>query len=127
MDSELCVSANTRIIAATSTDLEQDVQKGDFRKDLYYLLDVFPIHVPPLRQRLEDLPLLVNHLLDMLAGEMGLPNVPVVNPEVMEILAGYHWPGNVRELRNILERALILCDNQSIFPKDISVVSPFHV
>jgi PAS domain S-box-containing protein len=120
--SERTVSVNTRIVAATSKNLEEEVEKGNFRKDLYYLLDVFPIQVPPLRRRKEDLPLLVGHLLEALAAEMGVPAIPLVTPEAMGMLSHYDWPGNVRELRNVLERAFILCDTPSITPEDVAVL-----
>jgi len=119
--SDTGMSVNTRIVASTSTDLEKEIEDGSFRKDLYYLLDVFPIHVPPLRQRLEDLPLLVNHLLVMLTRELGLSAVPTVDPGAMEVLADYRWPGNVRELRNVLERALILCDSQTVTAQHVVI------
>jgi sigma-54 dependent transcriptional regulator, acetoin dehydrogenase operon transcriptional activator AcoR len=111
---EKTVEVNTRIIAATNRDLELDVSAGKFREDLFYRLNVFAIRVPPLRQRKEDLPLLVTHLLDTLAKKMGFSQAPEVEQSVMDILAGYHWPGNVRELRNVLERALILCNKKRI-------------
>ncbi len=119
--SERTITVNTRIIAATGKDLEGEVEKGNFRKDLYYLLDVFPIQVPPLRARKEDLPLLVNHLLEALAVDMGVPTKPAVTPEALAILANYKWPGNVRELRNVLERAFILCDKHRITPEHLSI------
>jgi len=99
---------NARIVAATNKDLKSEVQSGGFRRDLFYRLNVFPIVVPPLRDRLEDLSVLVPHLLKDLAARFGLNSVPTLQPDAMKALAAYRWPGNVRELHNILERALIL-------------------
>ena len=97
---------DVRIIAATNRDLRQEVETGRFRKDLYYRLNVYPIEVPPLRSRKEDIPLLASHLLDLAArkfncGQLGLTQAHAVT------LQGYDWPGNVRELQNVIERAVI--------------------
>lgn len=101
------VSVNARLMAATNKDLEAEVKKGLFRPDLYYRLSVMIIKVPPLRERLEDMPLLVSDLLKSLTKKMGLKNLPVLDEGAMSKLMSYDWPGNVRELRNVLERALI--------------------
>ena len=103
------IRVNSRVVAASNRDLKREVQAGNFRADLYYRLNVFCINVPPVRERLEDLPILVEELLDSLSKRMGRGQSPKVDKAVMEVLAGYQWPGNVRELRNVLERALILC------------------
>ena len=116
---EKSVEVNTRLIAATNRDLEREVSAGNFREDLFYRLNVFTIRVPPLRQRKEDLPLLIEELLDKLAKKMGCFETPRVERSVMDALAEYHWPGNVRELRNALERALILCDKKRITLNDV--------
>jgi PAS domain S-box-containing protein len=116
---EKTVRVNIRLIAATNRDLEREVARGAFRNDLFYRLNVFTIRVPPLRQRPEDLEQLVAQLLETLSKKMGFPEVPVVVDAVMRTLAEYHWPGNVRELRNVLERALILCDRKEIALRDI--------
>jgi transcriptional regulator with PAS, ATPase and Fis domain len=100
------VQVNVRIIAATNRDLPQMVSDGRFRRDLYYRLNVFPIVVPPLRERKEDIPLLAEQFLTTLAAEMGLEAFPSLEPAALETLVAYEWPGNVRELRNVLERAL---------------------
>ncbi|TVP76079.1 MAG: GAF domain-containing protein [Gemmatimonadales bacterium] len=100
-------SADVRVIAATNRDLEDAVRDGDFRSDLYYRLSVFPIMIPPLRQRPEDIPLLVRHFLAELSEGTGRPT-PSVAPEDMGHLMSRSWPGNVRELRNVVERALIV-------------------
>ena len=104
------VSVNVRLIAATSKDLWAEVAEGRFRKDLFYRLNVFPILVPPLRDRLEDIPVMTDNILGDLAIELQLSNVvPKISPFAVDLLKRYDWPGNVRELKNVLERALILC------------------
>ncbi len=108
------VHVNAKILAATNRNLRKEVGEGRFRKDLLYRLDVFTVHVPPLRDRIEDLPVLVKELLQELARGIGLQQAPVVQDSVMEALSRYHWPGNVRELKNILERTLILCNGRDI-------------
>ena len=101
------VPVDLRIIAATNRDLDRDVRDGRFREDLFYRLNVFPVLVPPLRDRIGDLPLLVDALVDELAGLMG-KRIGRVSRQSLDALAHYAWPGNVRELRNAVERALIL-------------------
>jgi formate hydrogenlyase transcriptional activator len=104
------VKVDVRIIAATNRNLDDDVRSGKFRSDLLYRLNVFPIHVPPLRDRREDIPLLVAFLLQTFAQKLG-KNVTHVRDGTMRRLMEYSWPGNVRELQNILERAVILSTN----------------
>jgi formate hydrogenlyase transcriptional activator len=101
------IQANVRIIAATHRDLEEAVQQGKFREDLYYRLAVFPIHIPPLRERADDIPLMVRFFVNEFAEKMGkrIRNVP---RKSIEALQRYSWPGNVRELRNVIERAVIV-------------------
>lgn len=101
------IKTDVRIIAATNRDLEQAIQSGDFREDLYYRLNVFPIHIPPLRERKEDIPLLVQHFVQKYAAKTGR-EVRETSKKVIEKLTEYHWPGNVRELENIIERAVIV-------------------
>ncbi len=103
------ISTDVRIIAATNRDLRQAMEKGSFREDLYYRLNVFPINLPPLRQRREDIPLLVEHFMNISATELGCPK-PGVGDDAMALLASYHWPGNIRELQNIIDRAVLLAD-----------------
>ncbi|NLX13506.1 MAG: sigma 54-interacting transcriptional regulator [Phycisphaerales bacterium] len=107
------VSCDVRIIAATNRDLPEAMREGRFRKDLYYRLNVFPIVMPPLRQRREDIPLLVTHFIENTAGQLHLP-AKTVSGEALAMLVGYAWPGNIRELQNVLERAVLLCDGQTI-------------
>ncbi|HEY8020818.1 MAG TPA: sigma 54-interacting transcriptional regulator, partial [Thermoanaerobaculia bacterium] len=101
------IKADVRIIAATNADLEGTVQQGLFREDLYYRLNVITIHLPPLRKRSEDIPLLAQHFLVDYARENEKP-VMEISPRAMELLLDYHWPGNVRELENVVERAVVL-------------------
>jgi formate hydrogenlyase transcriptional activator len=104
------VHVDVRVIAATNQDLWQMVQDRTFRADLYYRLNVFPITVPPLRERQEDIPLLVEHFVRNFATRQG-KSIERIPDEAMEVLIRYRWPGNVRELQNVIERAVILSDN----------------
>jgi DNA-binding NtrC family response regulator len=114
------VSVDVRIIAATNRDLQKAVADGSFREDLFYRLNVIPIQLPPLRERLEDLPLLVEHLLEQLGAEMN-KRVDEVSSEAMATLMAHHWPGNVRELRNILERAVVVAAGRVIEASDLGL------
>jgi two-component system, NtrC family, response regulator AtoC len=114
-------TVNARLIAATNRNLEKEVKLNRFRQDLFYRLDVFSIDVPPLRHRADDMPHLVRSLVAELSSKLGLDSVPQVDPAALQALASYPWPGNVRELRNVLERALILCDKRHISVGDIAV------
>jgi two-component system, NtrC family, nitrogen regulation response regulator NtrX len=104
LGAERAQRVDVRVIAATNHALEEAVQRGDFREDLFFRLNVFPIHLPPLRERLEDLPALVTHL----AARIRPRQVPTFAPDALEALACYPWPGNVRELANLIERLIIL-------------------
>src|SRR6202011_2063890 len=97
---------NVRIVAATNRTLEKEVAEGRFREDLYYRLKVFPIRVPPLRERREDIPLLSGHFLERYATELGKPAAGY-SQQAMELLQAYDWPGNVRELQNEVQRLVI--------------------
>jgi len=98
---------NTRFVSATNRDLETAINERIFRKDLYFRLKVIPIHVPPLRDRREDVPLLVNFFVERFNKELG-KQVKPVGREAMEMMVAYDWPGNVRELKNVIERAMLL-------------------
>ncbi|MBI5570213.1 MAG: sigma 54-interacting transcriptional regulator [Desulfomonile tiedjei] len=102
------IKVNARIIAATNRDLAKEVEEGRFRPDLYYRLNVLNIPVPPLRERVEDIPTLVDELVGRLAADLQIPAIPEIDTLAMDKLCRYKWPGNVRELRNVIERALIL-------------------
>jgi transcriptional regulator with GAF, ATPase, and Fis domain len=97
-----------RIVAATNRNLEEMVQKGDFRKDLWFRLNVFPIVIPPLRERRQDIPALLQHFISLKVRELKLSHIPEAAPGSIDTLMRYEWPGNVRELSNIVERAIIL-------------------
>ena len=102
------IPVNVRILAATNKNLKAEIEKGNFREDLYHRLSVIVINVPPLRERKDDIPLLVSNFMEIIAQDMGKP-IPTLEPEAMEALKQYQWTGNIRELRNIVERLLILC------------------
>ena len=106
LGSSQTVKVNVRIIAATNRNLEEEVRKGRFREDLWYRLNVFPITMPPLRDRLDDIPLLVDFYVKKISKRMG-KSIEIIPANIMETLQGYHWPGNIRELENVLERAII--------------------
>jgi transcriptional regulator with GAF, ATPase, and Fis domain len=101
------IKVDVRVIAATNRNLEDAVRKGEFRSDLYYRLNIFPITLPPLRERREDIPLLVTHLVTQLSKKLG-KTIEAVPKETMARLRNYDWPGNIRELRNVIERAVII-------------------
>jgi two-component system, NtrC family, response regulator AtoC len=115
------LTVNARLIAATNRDLETEVKFNRFRQDLFYRLDVFAIQVPPLRNRIGDIRGLATKIIEELAPKAGLDSLPDLGPAALKVLEGYSWPGNVRELRNVLERALILCDNTRITVKDLAI------
>ncbi len=108
------IRVNARIIAATNRSLETEVAEGRFLSPLLYRLNVFSIHVPPLRDRLEDLPALLEEIISRLAAELQLTSLPAIDPASVIALARYHWPGNVRELRNVVERSLILSHGREV-------------
>lgn len=111
-------AVDVRILAATSRDVQREIEEGSFRQDLYYRLAVVTLTVPPLRARNEDLPVLVENLLERLGRKLGRPGLTIA-PEGMAALAGYHWPGNVRELVNVLERTILLAEGPEIGPEDL--------
>jgi DNA-binding NtrC family response regulator len=112
------IRVDVRLIAATNKNLDQALKQGSFREDLYYRINVVPIHLPPLRERREDLPLLVNHFLAKKAEEEGHPPKQI-SPEAMTLMMNYDWPGNVRELQNIIEQMVTLCPNSIIRAEDL--------
>jgi len=117
------IQVDVRVIAATNRDLRSEVDAGRFREDLLFRLDVVPIHMPALRERKEDIPALVAHMLDILRRRKGLA-VPHVLPEAMKALAAYDWPGNVRELRNIVERLAILAPGAEVGEAEVGEALP---
>lgn len=116
------IKVDVRIIAATNRNIEKAVSEGRFREDLYYRLNVFPITIPPLRERAEDIPLLVDYFIEKYSAEMKILKKEI-SREAMDLLIRYKWKGNVRELENTIERAMILCDGNTIGPEHI-VLSP---
>jgi formate hydrogenlyase transcriptional activator len=111
------IKIDARIIAATNRNLENAIKNGEFREDLFYRLNVFPINSPPLRERKEDIPYLVSHFCGKLGSKVG-KEILSVNQKVLDQLSEYHWPGNVRELENVIERAIIISANNSLQPGD---------
>jgi formate hydrogenlyase transcriptional activator len=116
------VRVNARVIAATNRNLADDVRRGTFRADLFFRLNIFPIEVPPLRDRREDIPLLAQHFIREFSGRLGR-RVERIDPRALERLTSYGWPGNVRELANILERAVILCQGPVLLPAHLAWTS----
>lgn len=106
--SDKVINVDVRVIAATNKDLRKEIEKGTFREDLYHRLSVIPIHVPPLRERLEDLPMLIDHFMKVICEEQNITPKKFTE-EAFEELCRYDWSGNVRELRNVVERMIILC------------------
>jgi formate hydrogenlyase transcriptional activator len=106
------LSVNVRVLAATNRDLKVDVDAGTFRKDLFYRLNVFPIQVPSLRERVDDIPLLVEYLIDRYSKKAG-KKFGDINKQTLELFQAYDWPGSIRELQNVIERAVVLCDGET--------------
>lgn len=115
---EETIKVNVRIISATNQNLTKEVAAGRFREDLFYRLCVVPVYLPPLRERRNDIPLLIDHLLKKALAEVGREGV-VVSPEAVEVMMDYDWPGNVRELENALQYALVKCRNHLILPEHL--------
>lgn len=114
------INVDVRVISATNIDLKNAVKEGRFRDDLYYRLYVIPIYIPPLRERKEDIPLLVNNLIRKYNQDFGR-NVRGISPKALNLLVDYYWPGNVRELENVIERAII---NMKLSEE---LISPKHI
>ena len=106
------VSVDVRVLAATNRDLSAAVAEGTFRQDLFYRLNVFPIRIPALRERVDDIPLLVGYLIDRYAQKAG-KKIRNINKKTLDLFQAYDWPGNIRELQNVIERAVILCDGET--------------
>jgi transcriptional regulator with GAF, ATPase, and Fis domain len=122
------IRVNVRVIAATNRDLSEAVGKSTFREDLYYRLNVFPIYVPPLRERTEDIPMLVMAFLNEFSLKMG-KKIKAVDRKTMDALQGYQWPGNIRELRNVIERAVIITTGDRLranFPQSTNQIHPIE-
>ncbi|MEI2739364.1 MAG: sigma-54 dependent transcriptional regulator [Chitinophagaceae bacterium] len=114
------IKVNVRIISATNRDLQKEIETGHFRSDLFYRLSVFQITLPSLRERIKDIPVLVNHFAALFAAKTNKP-VPVLQKDYLEALQHYHWPGNIRELKNIIERSVILNDGNELTANNLPV------
>ncbi len=111
------IKVNVRIFAATNKNLRQEIEEKNFREDLFHRLNVIPMHVPSLKERKEDIPLLANHFIKQICGEYGTPNKEITADAFKELQKG-NWTGNIRELRNVIERLIILCPSK-IEGKDV--------
>jgi two-component system nitrogen regulation response regulator NtrX len=112
------IKVDVRVIAASNKDLLKEIEKGTFREDLYYRLNVLPVEVPPLRERKEDIPLLVKHFLRSQAEDQGIKTKDI-SQEALEVLRQCEWPGNIRELRNLIERLMIMVSGPVIEAEDV--------
>src|SRR5439155_4944155 len=112
------VTVDVRVVAATHRDLKKQVADGKFREDLYFRLNVIPIEMPPLRERVEDIAILANYFIARFCGELGRPPA-TLNPAALEAMQGYAWPGNVRELKNAIERIVLLEAEHEILPEHL--------
>ena len=112
------ITVNTRIIAATNRNLSRLVETGEFREDLYYRINVVPIHLPPLRERREDIPILLDYFLKEFAQKHRIP-LKTLSPASLRFLVQYHWPGNIRQLRNVIERLVVTVKEQAIQPEHL--------
>jgi len=106
------IQTNVRVVAATNGDLRAAIAAGTFRSDLFYRLNVFPIEMPPLRERREDIPMLVEHFIDRCARSVG-KDIRRINKKSLDLLQSYPWPGNIRELQNVIERSVIMCETEN--------------
>jgi two-component system nitrogen regulation response regulator GlnG len=113
------IKVNVRVLAATNQNLEEQIEEKKFREDLYYRLNVLRIHLPPLRERKEDIPLLVRYFLKRIAARQGLAKAKQISDPALKLLTDYGWPGNVRELENNVQRATVHASGDIILPKDI--------
>lgn len=117
--SDKTIKVNVRVLAATNKNLKQEIEKGNFREDLYHRLNVIPIHVPDLKDRKEDIPLLVNHFIQLICAEQGWKSKSI-SEEAIQALQQHDWPGNIRELRNVIERLIIL-SGDTITAEDVNL------
>jgi two-component system response regulator HydG len=117
------IEVDFRTIAATNRDLQQAIEKGEFRQDFFYRLNVISLHIPPLRERRDDIPLLAEHFLDLYSRETN-KDIDTINREAMTLLRQYDWPGNVRELENAIERAVVICKKRRLGPEEFSFLAP---
>jgi DNA-binding NtrC family response regulator len=121
------IEVDVRLVSATNRDLKTEIKNGRFREDLYFRLNVFQIPLPPLRERRDDIPILVQHFIEKLNSDSG-KRVTGIHPDTLDVLKNYEWPGNIRELRNAVERAVILCDGELIqaehLPPDLMGKTP---
>lgn len=122
---EKTVSVNVRLISATNKDLKKEVKKNNFRQDLYYRLNVIPINLPPLCERRNDIPLLIDHFLKE-AEQMHDQKPPKISENAVSLMMDYQWPGNVRELQNAIQFAIVKCKNRIILPKDLPMELQYH-
>jgi formate hydrogenlyase transcriptional activator len=111
------LKTNVRVVAATNRDLRAAISEGTFREDLFYRLNVFPVEVPPLRERKEDIPLLVEYFVDRYASKTG-KRITGISKKSMDLLESYAWPGNIRELQNVIERSVIVSDSENLSVDD---------
>src|SRR5690606_5255213 len=111
---------DVRLVAATNTDLRRAIAEGSFREDLYYRLNVVPIRLPPLRERAEDIPALIQHFLERFNARLR-KQVRGVAPDAQALLTEYAWPGNIRELENVMERAVLFCDGERLEREDLPI------
>ena len=107
------IRVNVRVLAATNRDLHNAIAAGAFRQDLFYRLNVFPVHIPPLRERTEDIPVLVEYFVDRFARNAG-KSIRSIEKRALELLELYSWPGNIRELQNVIERAVIVSETETL-------------
>jgi len=112
------IEVDIRVVTATNKDLQQEVEKGTFREDLYYRLNVVHVHLPPLRERREDIPLLLAHFVEKIAAEGNLPRKSI-SPEALDFFSGYEWPGNIRQLENVTERCMVMVSGDTITVDDL--------
>ena len=116
------ITLDVRVLSATNKDLRKEVENNAFREDLFYRLNVVQLNMPPLRERLEDVPLLADHFLNIFKKETGLSNIQI-SENAMEKMCRYDWPGNIRELRNAIERAVVMGDGKMIMPADLPIAA----